>query len=133
MRTNIVLNEELVEEAMRLAIQETAVEISEFTVAPQTDPPPGELPFHEWFVEFQKEPENINTFAEVLDKAMQDQNSYYRDLIEGKILQRLKITLIRSNGFQHYMRSIGKLGGQNKVPRLSNDRKIADRMEQQKK
>ena len=122
-----------VEEAMRLAIQETAVEISEFTVAPQTDPPPGELPFHEWFVEFQKEPENINTFAEVLDKAMQDQNSYYRDLIEGKILQRLKITLIRSNGFQHYMRSIGKLGGQNKVPRLSNDRKIADRMEQQKK
>ena len=122
-----------VEEAMRLAIQETAVEISEFTVAPQTDPPPGELPFHEWFVEFQKETENINTFAEVLDKAMQDQNSYYRDLIEGKILQRLKITLIRSNGFQHYMRSIGKLGGQNKVPRLSNDRKIADRMEQQKK
>ena len=53
-------------------------------------------------------------------------NIYYNDLVEGKILRPLVITVIQKNGFQKYMKSIGKLGGQNKVPRVSDDRLIAD-------
>jgi hypothetical protein len=80
-------------------------------------------------VEFEKEPEDLQQFSKILDKAMQEQNSYYLDLIDGKILQQLKIKKIPKNGFQQYMKSIGKLGGQNKLPRLSNDRKIAEVLE----
>ena len=117
-----------VEQAMQEAVAETGAEISEFTVAPQINPDKEELPYHEWFIEFEQEPEDLNRFANIIDKSLQQQNSYYLDLIEGNILQRLKITEVPRNGFQEYMKSIGKLGGQNKLPRLSNDRKIADKL-----
>lgn len=122
-----------VEEAIQTASRETGARISEFTVAPQITPPGDELPYHEWFIEFEKEPGDMSSFRSILDKSLQDQNSYYFDLIEGRILQQLKITTIPENGFQKYMKSIGKLGGQNKLPRLSNDRKIAEQLEKIKK
>jgi len=114
-----------VEQAMQDALGVSDVQITEFTVAPQINPNEG-LPYHEWFIEFEKEPSEIDTLAKQIDMSLQKQNSYYLDLIEGKVLQPLKITTIKKNGFQYYMKSIGKLGGQNKLPRLSNDRKIAD-------
>ncbi|WP_418510438.1 GH3 family domain-containing protein [Corallibacter sp.] len=114
-----------VEQAMQEAISGTGVQVSEFTVAPQINPISG-LPYHEWFVEFETEPNNILEFAKTLDKSLQKQNSYYFDLIQGSVLKTLKISRIQKDGFQNYMKSIGKLGGQNKLPRLSNDRKIAD-------
>ena len=120
-----------VEEAMRLAIEATNARVNEFTVAPQTNPPNG-LPYHEWFVEFEEEPNAMDLFIQTLEASMQQQNSYYFDLIEGKILQPLKITKIRGKGFLDYMKSVGKLGGQNKVQRLSNDRKLADGLQQLK-
>lgn len=118
-----------VEQAMQEATRGTNVRITEFTVAPQITPEGEQLPYHEWFIEFEKEPEDLDAFASALDRSLQKQNSYYFDLIEGKILQRLKIKKIPTNGFQKYMKSIGKLGGQNKLPRLSNDRKIAEVLE----
>lgn len=118
-----------VEEAIQEATAATNARISEFTVAPQITPENEELPYHEWFVEFEKEPEDLSKFSKILDKSLQQQNSYYFDLIEGKILQPLKISKVPENGFQQYMKSIGKLGGQNKLPRLSNDRKIAEVLE----
>ena len=114
-----------VEQALQEAIQNTAISVSEFTVAPQINPSSG-LPYHEWFIEFDKEPKELSSLAERIDKSLQEQNTYYFDLIERKVLQPLKITVIKKNGFQEYMKSIGKLGGQNKIPRLSNDRKIAE-------
>jgi|SRR5690554_836870 len=116
-----------VEEAMNLAMEKYEFSISEFTVAPQITPPDeGELPYHEWLVEFDKRPENISEVALFIDAEMQRQNSYYKDLIEGKILQPLKLVSLKPKSFNSYMKSQGKLGGQNKVPRLSNDRKIAE-------
>ncbi len=115
-----------VEEAMRLAIARTKTMVNEFTVAPQIDPPTKELPYHEWLVEFETPPEDLQAFIAILETSMQEQNSYYYDLISGKVLQQLKVTPIRPGGFREYMKSIGKLGGQNKVQRLSNDRKVAD-------
>ncbi|WP_242134081.1 GH3 auxin-responsive promoter family protein [Aestuariivivens marinum] len=114
-----------VEQAMKEAIKNTDIRISEFTVAPEINPKSG-LPYHEWFIEFENEPEDILALAKSIDKSLQTQNSYYFDLIQGKVLQPLKITTVVKNGFQNYMKSIGKLGGQNKIPRLSNDRKIVD-------
>ena len=114
-----------VEHALKQATENTQVRINEFTVAPQISPNSG-LPYHEWFIEFENEPESISTLAKSIDQALQQQNSYYLDLIVGKVLQPLKITVIQKYGFQNYMKSIGKLGGQNKIPRLANDRKIAD-------
>ena len=114
-----------VEQAMQDATASSSVQVSEFTVAPQINPPEG-LPYHEWFVEFENEPENISALAKKIDMSLQKQNSYYFDLIEGKVLQPLKITKVKKDGFQEYMKSVGKLGGQNKIPRLSNDRKIVD-------
>ena len=118
-----------VEQAMQEATKGTDVRITEFTVAPQITPDGEQLPYHEWFSEVEKEPEDLDAFASALDRSLQEQNSYYFDLIEGKILQKLKIKKIPTNGFQKYMKSIGKLGGQNKLPRLSNDRKIAEVLE----
>ena len=114
-----------VEQAMQDATASSSIQVSEFTVAPQINPPEG-LPYHEWFVEFENEPENISALAKKIDMSLQKQNSYYFDLIEGKVLQPLKITKVKKDGFQEYMKSVGKLGGQNKIPRLSNDRKIVD-------
>ena len=117
-----------VEEALAQAVSKAGGEVSEFTVAPQVNPASGELPYHEWFIEFEKLPEDIETFANTLDQGLQAQNSYYKDLIEGKILQRLKITCVPKGTFVEYMKSQGKFGGQNKVQHLSNDRKIADNL-----
>ncbi|MCW2117961.1 GH3 auxin-responsive promoter family protein [Flavobacterium sp. 7A] len=114
-----------VEYSLQEAMAGTDVRVNEFTVAPQINPISG-LPYHEWFIEFENEPSNWSTFAIAIDNAMRKQNSYYDDLIVGNILQKVIITKVAKNGFQEYMKSIGKLGGQNKVPRLANDRKIVD-------
>jgi phenylacetate-coenzyme A ligase PaaK-like adenylate-forming protein len=123
-----VIGEE-VEQAMLSIANEEGIEITEFTVAPQVNPSEGELPYHEWFVEFAKAPENLADFSKKVDLALQKKNIYYFDLIEGKILQSLIIRLLQKDAFVNYMKAEGKLGGQNKVPRLSNDRKIADELE----
>ena len=117
-----------VEHALQEAMNGTDIRVNEFTVAPQIAPETG-LPYHEWFIEFENEPNNIEEFALAIDGAMRKQNVYYDDLIVGKVLQTVKITQVSKNGFQEYMKSIGKLGGHNKLPRLSNDRKIADLLE----
>lgn len=114
-----------VETALKEAMENTDIRVNEFTVAPQIAPETG-LPYHEWFIEFENEPNNLEEFALKIDNAMRKQNVYYDDLIVGKVLRTLVITKVSKNGFQEYMKSIGKLGGQNKLPRLSNDRKIAD-------
>jgi len=114
-----------VESALAAAIENTEVRVNEFTVAPQIAPDSG-LPYHEWFIEFENEPNNLAAFALRIDDAMRQQNVYYDDLIVGKVLRTVVITKVPKNGFQEYMKSIGKLGGQNKLPRLSNDRTIAD-------
>ena len=114
-----------VEKALNDAIKGTDINISEFTVAPQVNPESG-LPYHEWFIEFENEPEDINDFAQKVDASMRAQNIYYFDLIEGKILRTLVIRKVKKGGFHEYMKSIGKFGGQNKIPQLSDNRKIAD-------
>ncbi|MCW4469135.1 GH3 auxin-responsive promoter family protein [Flavobacterium sp. MFBS3-15] len=114
-----------VESALNEAMEGTDVSVNEFTVAPQITPSEG-LPYHEWFIEFEKAPTDIDAFALKIDAAMRKQNVYYDDLIVGKVLRTLVITPVGKDGFKEYMKSIGKLGGQNKLPRLSNDRKIAD-------
>jgi len=123
-----VIGEE-VEQAILAVANAEGVEITEFTVAPQVNPPTGELPYHEWFVEFVNEPKDLSAFSEKVDLALQKKNIYYFDLIEGKILQKLIIRSLKKDAFVNYMRAEGKLGGQNKVPRLSNDRKIADSLQ----
>ncbi|WP_178986393.1 GH3 auxin-responsive promoter family protein [Winogradskyella helgolandensis] len=120
-----------VEQALKEATQNTSISVNEFTVAPQISPEEG-LPYHEWLIEFENEPENEAELIEALERSLQQQNSYYLDLIKGKVLKPLKITKIKKDGFQTYMKSIGKLGGQNKIPRLANDRKIADSLHQLK-
>lgn len=114
-----------VEQAIKEATANTNIRINEFTVAPQINPKSG-LPYHEWFIEFENQPEDLSALAKKIDQSLQQQNSYYFDLIAGKVLQPLQISKVEKNGFQNYMKSIGKLGGQNKIPRLANDRKIAD-------
>ena len=118
-----------VECALKEAMENSNIRVNEFTVAPQIAPISG-LPYHEWFIEFDSETseelKNLNEFALKIDNAMRKQNVYYDDLIVGKVLKSLVISKVSKNGFQDYMKSIGKLGGQNKIPRLSNDRKIAD-------
>lgn len=122
-----VIGEE-VEQALMSVSRKYGIQITEFTVAPQVKAS-GELPFHEWFIEFERQPENIESFAQEVDHALRTKNTYYNDLITGAILQPLKIRILRPQAFQDYMKSIGKLGGQNKTPRLSNDRKIADALQ----
>jgi hypothetical protein len=119
-----------VESALQEAIIGTEIRINEFTVAPQITPNEG-LPYHEWFIEFENEPENPSAFAQALDNSMRKQNIYYNDLIVGNVLRKVVITKVVKNGFQDYMKSIGKLGGQNKIPRLSNDRKIVDLLQRE--
>lgn len=114
-----------VEQALQDAIKDDVIVITEFTVAPQITPKSG-LPYHEWFIEFEKEPNDLKALALKIDASMQLQNSYYNDLIVGKVLQPLIITKVAKNGFNDYMKTQGKLGGQNKIPRLSDNRKIVD-------
>lgn len=122
-----VIGEE-VEKAMKFTINKSPeTELVEFTVAPQVAPSAG-LPHHEWFIEFSNSPNDLEAFRLELDNNLRQLNVYYDDLIGGNILRTLKISAVRKNSFIDYMKSQGKLGGQNKVPRLSNDRKIADEL-----
>ena len=123
-----VIGEE-VERAMQYAMQQhPETELIEFTVAPMVAPPDGGLPYHEWLVEFAVPPQNPSAFAAALDQKLAKLNVYYDDLIAGNILQPLKLTPLQRDAFRSYMKSQGKLGGQNKVPRLANDRKLADEL-----
>ena len=114
-----------VEQALNEALKDEVAIINEFTVAPQITPITG-LPYHEWFIEFEKEPTDLKVLAQKINRNMQQQNSYYNDLMVGKVLQPLIITKVAKNGFNDYMKTQGKLGGQNKIPRLSDNRKIVD-------
>ena len=122
-----VIGEE-VEQALMKVAGEEGLDVVEFTVAPQVNAPGGQLPYHEWFIEFGKAPADLKTFSQKVDRVLQEKNIYYADLIGGNILQPLIVKVLKKNAFVDYMRSEGKLGGQNKVPRLSNDRKIADQL-----
>ncbi len=117
---------EEVEYALITAAHEDGLRVIEFTVAPQVNPVGNELPFHEWLIEFENPPEDIEAFRKKVDALLRQKNIYYDDLIKGNILQPLKITVLQKHAFRNYMKSIGKLGGQNKVARLSNERNIAD-------
>lgn len=125
-----VIGEE-VEYAILQAAREHDAHITEFTVAPMVQAT-GELPYHEWFVEFEHTPDDMHAFARNIDNHLRSKNSYYDDLVSGGILQPLKITPMQPHAFIEYMKSQGKLGGQNKVPRLGNDRKLADALAQWK-
>ncbi len=120
---------EEVEYALLKAAEKFQIQITEFTVAPfiSSDNSPS---YHEWFVEFENIPADMNTFSSEVDNQLRSKNIYYDDLIRGNILAPLKINCLHKNAFILYMKSIGKLGGQNKVPRLSNDRKLADELKQ---
>ena len=119
---------EEVEDALMKAAETEKITITEFTVAPNISTT-GEKSFHEWYIEFESLPKNMERFAQKVDKNLRKKNIYYDDLIKGNILQPLKIQVIQKNGFINYMKSVGKLGGQNKVPRLSNDRKLASALQ----
>ena len=121
-----VIGEE-VEYSLMKAATESNVHITEFTVAPMIQQGDGKS-YHEWFIEFENQPDNIAAFRQKVDDNLRQKNIYYDDLITGNILMPLKITPVKKNGFIDYMKSIGKLGGQNKVPRLSNDRKIVEEL-----
>jgi hypothetical protein len=118
---------EEVEQSLLKAAAEEKIGITEFTVAPMVQQGEGKS-YHEWFVEFEEEPVNIEAFTQKVDNNLRQRNIYYDDLIRGNILQQLRITVVQKGGFVQYMKSIGKLGGQNKVPRLSNDRKIVSEL-----
>jgi hypothetical protein len=122
-----VIGEE-VEKAMQATMQKfPEAELTEFTVSPQVTPVEG-LPHHQWLVEFGKLPSNLEAFARDLDEQLRSLNTYYDDLIAGKILRTLVLVPLKKDAFIEYMKSIGKLGGQNKVPRLSNDRTVANEL-----
>lgn len=118
---------EEVEYSLMKAAEREGIRITEFTVAPMIEQGAGKS-YHEWFVEFENHPANMLEFTAEVDQNLRQKNIYYDDLIAGNILQTLKIRQVRKNGFIDYMKSVGKLGGQNKVPRLSNDRKIAEEL-----
>lgn len=122
-----VIGEE-VEYSLMKAAGEEGVHITEFTVAPRIKNGDGSS-YHEWFIEFENMPENLQRFANKVDNNLRQKNIYYNDLISGNILAPLHIRTVKKNGFIDYMKSIGKLGGQNKVPRLSNDRKVVEELE----
>ena len=119
-----VIGEE-VDRAMSLALTQLQFSVNEFHVAPQVQPAEG-LPYHEWIIEFNGEVPDLNVLQALLDNKMQEQNVYYKDLIVGHVLHSLKITSVKTGAFNAYMKSQGKLGGQNKIPRLANDRKLID-------
>jgi len=116
-----------VETALRASLQNTHAEVVDFHVAPQVNPESG-LPYHEWFISFAKRPANMQQFAKQIDESMQQQNIYYHDLLQGNILQPAVITELPEDAFINYARSQGKLGGQFKLPRLANDREVADQL-----
>ena len=111
-----------VEQSIKFAIAKTKLVVKEFTVAPMIDVSKPDLPHHEWWIEFDKGTNPSDKFAEIVDSEMKNQNIYYKDLVDGKVLQPLKVVNVPTGSFKKYMKSLGKLGGQNKVPRLSNNR-----------
>ncbi len=117
---------EEVEGAMQEAVAAHGGVVREFHVAPQVTPPAGDLPFHEWLVEFDTQPADLAAFSAALDAALQRRNPYYRDLITGSVLQPARLTPLPAGAFHEAMRRKGKLGGQNKIPRLANDRAMAE-------
>ena len=117
-----------VDQAMSVASAATGVSVVEFTVAPQVNPPDGGEPYHEWFIEFDGDTKHLTTFRDHLETSMVKQNIYYKDLIDGNILRPLVITPVKAGTFRKYMESQGKLGGQNKLPRLKNDRSLVDQI-----
>ena len=120
-----VIGEE-VEKAMTRTCQKfPETELIEYTVAPQVTPTSG-LPLHEWYIAFAQRPHDVSAFKKELNLNMQQLNSYYDDLVKGAVLDPLQVVTLKADAFIKYMKSIGKLGGQNKVPRLSNDRKIVE-------
>lgn len=119
-----VIGEE-VEKAIQFALQKHNAELVEFTVAPRVNPKQG-LPLHEWYIEFSQSPADLQAFEKDINLHLQELNPYYDDLISGNILKTLEVVTLQKEAFRNYMKSIGKLGGQNKVPRLSNDRTLAD-------
>jgi len=116
-----------VEKALKQSLSKSKSIVKEFTVAPNVNPKKG-LPFHEWWIEFEEEPSKseLVRLSQEIDKCLQEQNSYYKDLVKGKVLKQLEIVLVSKGGFQKFMEDSGKLGGQNKLPRLSNNRKIVE-------
>lgn len=122
-----VIGEE-VEYALMTAAKEIGLAIAEFTVAPQVNPTDNGLPYHEWFIETAENIPNLSVFEHRVDELLQEKNVYYKDLIQGKVLRSLRINILPKGAFIDYMKKEGKLGGQNKVPRLSNDRKISDQL-----
>ena len=115
-----VISEE-VEKSISELCEIKEINIREFTVAPMINPKKG-LPYHEWWIEFENNNVDLEKITKTLDRSMQQKNIYYRDLIEGGVLKTLEIVVVKKGGFNKYMKSIGKLGGQNKVPKLSNNR-----------
>jgi hypothetical protein len=126
-----VIGEE-VEKALKIGMQKQGGSIKEFHVSPQIKPSEG-LPYHEWFIEFEEKPKDTIQFASEIDQALQEQNVYYKDLIAGKVLRPLVINELNKEAFMNAMKSKGKLGGQNKIPRLANDRQFAQELEKYKK
>ena len=126
-----VIGEE-VEKALKIGMQKQGGSIKEFHVSPQIKPSEG-LPYHEWFIEFEEKPKDTIQFASEIDQALQEQNVYYKDLIAGKVLRPLVINELNKEAFMNAMKSKGKLGGQNKIPRLANDRQLAQELEKYKK
>lgn len=122
-----VIGEE-VDFALQKACEELGAKVNEFHVAPQVNPAAGEIAYHEWFVEFEEEFSDVVLLEKTIDKYLQNKNSYYKDLREGEMLSMLRISPTKPNAFNEYMKSQGKLGGQNKLPRLANDRKLADEL-----
>lgn len=123
-----VIGEE-VEQAMLKATQAMDAQVIEFTVAPFIQQAAGKS-YHEWLIAFEKQPKDMQAFSALLNQYMCEKNVYYNDLITGNILEPLRITVLNKDAFINYMRSVGKLGGQNKVPRLSNDRTLAEGLSQ---
>lgn len=121
-----------VETAMKMAQEKLPTPIREFHLAPQVNPTEG-LPYHEWLIEFDELPQHVEEFAQILDTEMRKQNTYYNDLISGNVLRPLQITPLKKNAFIEYAKTTGKLGGQNKIPRLANDRSMADELIRYKK
>lgn len=117
-----------VEKAMESALKQHSALVTDFHLAPQVTPVMG-LPYHEWFVEFDQEPTDIHAFINTLDAALCQCNSYYNDLIKGHVLQKLKLSFLKPNAFLELAKNEGKLGGQNKLARLANDRSVAEKLE----
>jgi hypothetical protein len=117
-----------VEASLAEVCKHTGVRVDEFTVAPQVNPPAGALPHHQWLIEFKNPPDSIQEFSELLDQEMCNRNTYYNDLITGHILEPLHVTSLHKGTFRRYLASKGKLGGQNKVPHLSDIREMAEEM-----